>query len=313
MARVLVTHRLPDGGLEPLARAGHELLQRADDEAYTHAQLVAAVAEVDAIVCLLTDRIDREVLDAGAGRLRVVANVAVGYDNIDVAAANELGIAVCNTPGVLDETTADLAFLLILAASRLAHDAEADLRAGRWPGWGIMQYLGRDVHAATLGLIGFGRIGQAVARRAAGFGMNVLHHTRRDTGRTGWTGDLDQLLAESDVVSLHVPLTDATRHLIGARELGLMRPTAVLVNTSRGPVVDEEALAIALEDQTIFAAGLDVFEREPEVHPRLLHAPRAVVLPHIGSATTSTRTRMALVASENARAVLAGEAPPNRV
>ncbi|MGZ4690450.1 MAG: 2-hydroxyacid dehydrogenase [Acidimicrobiia bacterium] len=315
MTRVLVTRRLPDGGLEPLARAGHELVQRADDEPLSHAELVEAAAVSDGIVCLLTDRIDREVLEAGArsGRLRVVANVAVGYDNIDVHAATELGIAVCNTPGVLDETTADLAFLLILAASRLAHDAEADLRAGRWDGWGIMQYLGRDVHGAVLGLVGFGRIGQAVARRAAGFGMDVVHHTRHDTGIAGWVGDLDQLLREADVVSLHVPLTDATRRLIGARELGLMQSTAVLVNTSRGPVVDEEQLAIALEQGTIFAAGLDVFEREPEVHPRLLAAPRAVVLPHIGSATTATRTRMATVASEGARAVLAGERPPNLV
>lgn len=314
MARVLVTRRVPDGGLEPLAAAGHELVLRPSDAPLTHDELVTVAADVDAIVCLLTDKIDREVLEAGAGgRLRVVANVAVGYDNIDVAAATELGIAVCNTPGVLDETTADLAFLLILAASRLAHDAEADLRNGDWHGWGILQYLGRDVHTATLGLVGFGRIGQAVARRATGFGMNVIHHTRTDTGIPGWTGDLDRLLRESDVVSLHVPLTDATRHLIGARELGLMRPTAVLVNTARGPVVDEEALATALEDGTIFAAGVDVFEREPEVHPRLLAAPRTVLLPHIGSATTATRTRMAVVASEAARMVLAGEQPANLV
>jgi glyoxylate reductase len=314
VARVLVTRRLPDGGLEPLLRAGHELVAREDDVPYTHDELVAVAPDVDGIVCLLTDRIDRAVLEAGAaGRLRVVANVAVGYDNIDAAAASELGIAVCNTPGVLDETTADLAFLLILAASRLAAEAGADLRSGRWKGWGILQYLGRDVHAATLGLVGFGRIGRAVARRATGFGMQVLHHTRHETGIPGWIGDLDRLLGESDVVSLHVPLTDATRHLIGARELTLMRPTAVLVNTARGPVVDEAALATALEDQTIFAAGLDVFEREPEVHPRLLSAPRTVLFPHIGSATTATRTRMAVVASEGARAVLAGERPSNLV
>ncbi len=314
MATVLVTRRLPDGGLDPLADAGHELILRADDQPLTHADLVRVASEVDAIVCLLTDRIDREVLEAGAaGRLRVVANVAVGYDNVDVAAARDLGIAVCNTPGVLDETTADLAFLLVLAASRLAHDAEDDLRTGRWAGWGINQYLGRDVHRAVLGLVGYGRIGQAVARRAAGFGMSVLHHTRSDTGIGGWTGDLDRLLAESDVVSLHVPLTDATRHLIGAPELERMRGTAVLVNTARGPVVDEEALAIALEEGTIFAAGIDVFEREPEVHPRLLAAPRTVLLPHIGSASTATRTRMAVVASEGARMVLAGEQPTNLV
>ena len=314
MARVLVTRRLPDGALAPLERAGHEIVQRADDTPLTHDELVAATADVEAIVCLLTDRIDREVLTAGAANeLRVVANVAVGYDNIDVASATELGIAVCNTPGVLDETTADLAFLLILAASRLAHTAEADLREGRWRGWGIQQYVGQDVHGATLGLVGYGRIGQAVARRATGFGMTVLHHTRTDTGTPGWVGDLGALLDESDIVSLHVPLNDATRHLIGGPELARMKRSAVLVNTARGPVVDEEALAGALEDGTIFAAGIDVFEREPEVHARLLAAPRTVLLPHIGSASIATRTRMAQVAGEGAVAVLAGESPPNLI
>jgi len=220
---------------------------------------------------------------------------------------------VCNTPGVLDETTADLAFLLILGAARLASEAEADLRAGRWHGWGINQYLGRDVHGATLGLVGHGRIGQAVARRAAGFGMEVLHHTRTDTGLPGWRGDLDTMLTASDVVSLHVPLSDATHHLIDARRLALMRPTAVVVNTARGPVVDEEALAIALEEGRIFAAGLDVFEREPEVHPRLLAAPRTALLPHIGSASVATRTRMARLACEGVVAVLGGAEPPNLI
>jgi glyoxylate reductase len=313
VARVLVTRRLPAGGLDPLVAAGHEVVENADDAPISPDDLAAAAGDADAIVCLLTDRIDAEVLAAGAGRLRVVANVAVGYDNIDVTEAAERGIAVCNTPGVLDEATADLAFLLLLAASRLASDAERDLREDRWHGWGINQYLGQDVHGATLGVVGFGRIGQAVARRAAGFGMQVLHHTRHDTGQTGFVRDLDLLLAESDAVSLHVPLTETTRSLIGARELALMKPTAVLVNTARGPIVDEVALAEALERGTIFAAGLDVYEREPEVHPRLLAAPRAVLLPHIGSATTATRTRMAQVASEGARAVLAGETPPNLV
>jgi glyoxylate reductase len=314
VARVLVTRLLPEGGLVPLERAGHEIVQRDHDAELTHDELVAAASDVDAIVCLLTDRIDREVIAAGAaGRLRVVANVAVGYDNIDVAAATELGVAACNTPGVLDETTADLAFLLILAASRLAHTAEADLRDGSWPGWGILQYVGQDVHGAALGLVGYGRIGQAVARRATGFGMSVAHHTRTDTGMPGWIGRLDSLLAESDVVSLHVPLNDGTRHLIGAPELARMKSTAVLVNTARGPVVDEDALAAALEDGTIFAAGLDVYEREPEVHPRLLAAPRTVLLPHIGSASVATRTRMAQVASQGAAAVLAGESPPNLI
>ncbi|HUO47748.1 MAG TPA: NAD(P)-dependent oxidoreductase, partial [Acidimicrobiales bacterium] len=219
-ARVLVTRRLPPGGLDPLVAAGHELVEHPGDRALGHEALVEAVRSVDAVVCLLTDPIDRQVLEAGAaGSLRVVANVAVGYDNIDVAAAAELGIAVCNTPGVLDETTADLAFLLVLSACRLASDAERDLRAGDWHGWGITQYLGEDVHGAVLGLVGYGRIGRAVARRAEGFGMAVMHHTRSDTGVRGWTPSLDDLLAGSDVVSLHVPLTDGTRHLIGPAEL----------------------------------------------------------------------------------------------
>ncbi len=269
--------------------------------------------DVDAIVCLLTDRVDVAVLDAGMGRLRVVANAAVGFDNIDVAAARERGVVVCNTPGVLDETTADLAFLLILAATRGASGAEADLRAGRWPGWGITQYLGRDVHGAVLGIVGYGRIGRAVARRAAGFDMTVLHHTRRDTGEPGWCADLDRLLAESDIVSLHVPGGDATRHLVDARRLALMKPTAVLVNTARGPVVDEAALADALHAGRLFAAGLDVFEREPEVHPRLLDAPRVTMLPHIGSASFATRLRMAHLATSAVATVLAGGAPPNVV
>src|ERR1700730_18326885 len=220
MARVLVTRRLPEGGLEPLVAAGHKVVARVDDdEPFTHDELVARIAHADALVCLLTDRVDAEVLNAGTPRLKVVANAAVGYDNVDVATAASLGIAVCNTPGVLDETTADLAFLLILTASRLSSTAERDLRAGRWPGWGINQYLGRDVHGATLGLVGYGRIGRAVARRAAGFGMRVLHHARNDTGVEGYVTDVDDLLRASDIVSLHVPLTDQTRHLIDAHRL----------------------------------------------------------------------------------------------
>ena len=312
LARVLITRRLP-GGLDPLVEAGHEVIEPEGDRPFTHDPIVEQASTVDAIVCLLTDQIDDAVLTAGSPRLKVVAAVAVGYDNIDLDAAAAHGITVTNTPGVLDDTTADLAFLLILAAARRIWEAESDLRAGKWPGWDIDQYLGRDVHGAVLGVVGFGRIGQAVARRATGFGMEVLHHTRRNTGIVGWRGDLDRLLAESDIVTLHVPLTDETRHLIDARRLALMKPDAVLVNTSRGPVVDEEALAVALEEGAIFAAGLDVYEREPKVHPRLLTAPRTVLLPHIGSASLATRTRMARVAAENVVAVLAGDSPKNPV
>ena len=310
MARVLVTRDLPDGGLGPLA--GHDLIgPKADDSPYSHDELCGLAAECDAIVSLLTDQINADVLAAGAGKLRVVANVAVGYDNIDVAAARTHGITVCNTPGVLDDTTADTAFLLILAASRLASEAEADLRADRWKGWGVTQYMGRDVHGAVLGIVGYGRIGRAVAERAAGFGMRVIHHARNNTGVAGYVADLDALLGAADVVTLHVPGGAATRHLIDERRLALMKPTAVLVNTARGTVVDESALAEALHDGRLFAAGLDVFEREPLIEPRLLNAPRTVLLPHIGSASHATRTRMATMATSAVATVLDGGVPPN--
>jgi glyoxylate reductase len=313
VGRVVVTRRLPEGGTDPLVTAGHEVVLNDEDVPFTKPQLCDAARDADALLGALTDRIDDDVLAAGGTRLRVVATAAVGYDNIDVSAAAARGIAVCNTPGVLDDTTADLAFLLILAAARLASDAERDLRARRWPGWGITQYLGVDVHGAILGVVGFGRIGQAVARRGAGFGMEVLHHTRTPTGIPGYVAELDQLLAESDIVSLHVPLTDETRHLIDGRRLALMKRTAVLVNTARGPVVDEGALALALEAGTLFAAGLDVYEHEPAVSPRLLAAPRTILTPHIGSASRGTRTRMAHLACEGIVAVLAGQRPPNLV
>lgn len=314
MGRVLVTHRLPDGGTDPLDVAGHEITEGFGDAACSSAQLAALAPDFDAIVCLLTDPIDEEVLRSGAsGRLKAVGNVAVGYNNIDIAAAHSLGIGVCNTPGVLDETTADLAFLLVLAASRLAAEAGDDLRAGRWHGWGINQYLGRDVHGSLLGLVGFGRIAQAVSRRAAGFGMTVLHHSRRPTGLEGNISDLDELMELSDIVSLHVPLTGQTRHMIGASQLALLGPQGVLVNTSRGPVVDEADLAAALHAGTIFAAGLDVYEDEPTIHPDLLTAPRAVLLPHIGSASRETRTRMARLACEGVCEILAGREPDNLV
>lgn len=312
MARVLLTRPLPADWISPLLAAGHEP-HSLSPTPLSHAEILDAAADFDAIVCTITDTIDEAVFRTGAGRLRVVGNIGVGYDNIDVAAAARVGISVCNTPGVLDETTADLAFLLLLAASRRASDAEATLRAGRWDGFRIDAFLGNDVHGATLGIVGFGRIGQAVARRAAGFGMNLLHHGRRDTGQDGYVANLDDLLARSDAVSLHVPLTPETLGLIDERRLRLMPRSAVLVNTSRGPVVDELALAVALEQGVIFGAGIDVYEREPAVHPRLLAAPHTVLLPHIGSATEATRRRMAQLACEGAVAVLAGRTPPNLV
>jgi glyoxylate reductase len=313
VARVLVTRPLTEGGTDPLLEAGHEVVEP-EENPLSPESLVALAPECDGIVSHLTDRIDESVLEAGrAGRLRVVANAAVGYDNIDVPKAHSLGLAVCNTPGVLDDTTADLAFLLILAATRQATDAERDLREGRWQGWGFGDHLARDTHGVTLGLVGFGRIARAVAQRAAGFDMEILHTARTDTGLSGFVPTLDELLERSDVVSLHVPLTESTRHLIGAAELARMKPTAVLINTARGPVVDENALADALEAGTLYAAGLDVFDGEPAVNPRLLTAPRTTLLPHIGSATIATRTRMARLACQGVCDVLAGRTPQNAV
>lgn len=312
MGRVLVTRPLTEGGTDPLVEAGHEIDILPTPP--TAAELVTLAPEFDGVVSHLTDRVDAAVLDAGqGGKLRVVANAAVGYDNIDVGRAQDLGITVCNTPGVLDDTTADLAFLLALAATRQSSDAERDLREGRWEGWGFGDHLARDVHGMTLGLVGFGRIGRAVAQRAAGFDMEVIHTTRHDTGLHGYVPTLDELLKRSDIVSLHVPLTESTRHLIGAAELAVMKPTAVLVNTARGPVVDENALVDALEDGRLYAAGLDVFAGEPAVNPRLLTAPRVTLLPHIGSATIGTRTRMARLACQGVADVLAGRTPPNAV
>lgn len=312
MGRVLVTRPLTEGGIDPLVEAGHEVVILPSSP--TPPELASFAAECDGVVSHLTDRIDAAVLESGSGgRLRVVANAAVGYDNIDVGRAHELGITVCNTPGVLDDTTADLAFLLILAATRLSTDAEHDLREGRWEGWGFGDHLARDVHGMTLGLVGFGRIARAVAQRAVGFDMEVIHTTRHDTGLAGYVPTLDELLQRSDIVSLHVPLTESTRHLIGAAELAVMKPTAVLVNTARGPVIDENALVDALEAGQLYAAGLDVFDGEPAVNPRLLSAPRITLLPHIGSATIGTRTRMARLACQGVADVLAGRTPPNAV
>jgi glyoxylate reductase len=313
--RVLVTRHLPEGGLDPLADAAADVLVRPTDEQLAPADLTRAAAEHDALVCLLTDRIDATVLEAGraGGRLRVVANVAVGYDNVDVAAATAAGILVTNTPGVLTDTTADLAWSLILSASRRTSEAEQALRAGQWTEFRFDAWLGRDVTGATLGIVGYGRIGRAVAARAAGFGMVVLHHSRRDTGEPGFVASLAELLERSDVVSIHAPLTADTHHLIGARELAHMKPTAVLVNTARGPLVDEDAVADALEAGRLFAAGFDVYTGEPAINARLLAAPRTVLLPHIGSASVATRLRMARMAAANVAAVLDGRPAPNPV
>jgi glyoxylate reductase len=283
-----------------------------------HDEIVRQVRDADGLLCLLTDPIDTEVI-AAARKLRVISTYAVGYDNVDVAAATARGILVCNTPGVLTETTADLAWALIMAAARRISEADRYLRAGRWQSWSPQLLLGQDVFGATLGIVGFGRIGQAVARRAQGFGMRLLYtdtapkpDPERDVGAR--FVPLSDLLEESDFVSLHIPLTEQTRRLIAAPQLAMMKPTAALINTSRGAVVDQRALADALRDGRIFAAGLDVFDSEPISHDDpLLDLDNVVLLPHIGSASVATRTRMATMAAADLLAGLAGERPKNLV
>ncbi|HZC19875.1 MAG TPA: D-glycerate dehydrogenase, partial [Rubrobacteraceae bacterium] len=270
--KVLVTREIPEAGLRPLEGFDVTILSEPPPD---RAELLEAVAGVDGVLSTLTETIGKEFMDAAGENLKVIANMAVGYDNIDVVAAEERGIVVTNTPGVLDETTADTAFMLLLAAARRLGEGERMVRAGRWEAWGPKMLTGPDVWGKKLGIIGFGRIGQAVARRAMGFGMGIFYTARsRKEDVEGEFGarylGLDELLEESDFISLHTPLTEETVHLIGVEELHKMKNEAVLVNTSRGPVVDEGALADALSEGIIFAAGLDVYEEEPKVHPKLL-------------------------------------------
>ncbi|HEU5056381.1 MAG TPA: D-glycerate dehydrogenase [Kofleriaceae bacterium] len=280
---------------------------------FTRGELVAALREADALISLLDVAVDAALL-AAAPRLKVVANHAVGYDNVDVAAATGRGIVVTNTPDVLTDATADFTFALILAAARRLGEGEVLARSGAWTGWAPDQLLGQSIAGRTLGVVGFGRIGQAVARRAAGFAMKVLYTSPREAGAPGARRvELAELLAESDVVTLHCPLTPATRHIIDAGALERMKPTAVLVNTARGPCVDEEALAAALERGTIAAAGLDVFENEPSIHPALLASRKVVLAPHLGSATLEARGGMARLCAEAVAAVLAGRRPAHPV
>jgi glyoxylate reductase len=278
-------------------------------------ELRAAVAGADAVVTLLHDRVDDAFLDAAGPSLRVVANVAVGYDNIDVAACARRGIVATNTPGVLVDATADIAMALILASTRRMGEGERMIRAGGSWSWSMFFMLGTGLQGKTLGIVGLGRIGTATARRARAFGMRIAYAGRRradpalEAELDAAPLALDELLAAADVVSIHCPLNDATRHLIDARRLALMKPAAHLVNTSRGPVVDEAALAEALRDGVIAGAGLDVFELEPAIDPGLLELENVVLIPHLGSATIETRTAMGVLAAKNAVAVLRGEPP----
>jgi len=317
--RLHVSFRPSDRARQALETLPGPVTCAADPSGQTRAELLSDVRGAAALVCLLTDRVDAELLDAAGPSLRVVANMAVGHDNIDAAACAARGITVTNTPGVLDEATADLAFALLLATSRRVVEADAFVRSGEPWSWRPDLFVGLDVSSgATLGIVGLGRIGLAMARRARAFDMRIVATPSRSAGveatRLGIeTLPLPDLLVASDVVSLHCPLTPETRHLIGDEELRLMGPGSVLVNTARGPIVDEAALAAALADGTIGAAGLDVFENEPAVHPDLLALRNVVLLPHIGSAGRATRDRMAMLAIDNARAVLAGEPAPTPV
>jgi len=309
-----VTNRLPPSAVELLREAGEV---RADERetAIPRAELLELVAGAEAVLTLLGDRVDDELLDAAGPQLRCVANVAVGYDNVDVAAAERRGVTVTNTPGVLDDATADLTLALILAATRRLAEGDRLVRSGREWNWGMGFMLGSSLQGRLLGIVGLGGIGKWVAQRARAFGMEIAYHQRNpalaevETALGAKRMPLTQLLAEADVVSLHCPLTPETHHLIGAAELEAMKPTAVLVNAARGPIVDEAALAEALAEGEIAAAGLDVYEHEPQVEPRLLELDNVVLSPHLGSATVETRTAMAELAARNAISVLSGQGP----
>jgi lactate dehydrogenase-like 2-hydroxyacid dehydrogenase len=315
--RLLVTREVFDEVID-LLRAELEVEANQEDRPFTPAELAARAADKDGLMCALTDRVDAALLERSP-RLRVVSNIAVGYNNIDVPACTARGIAVTNTPGVLDETTADLVWALLLATARRLTEVEAYVRNGEWHGWRLKQLLGADVHHATLGIFGMGRIGRAIARRALGFEMPVIYHNRSplDAGVERALNaryvTQDELLAQADFLVLQVPYSPATHHLIGAAELARMKTSAILINAARGGVVDDAALVEALSRGTIRAAGLDVFENEPALNPGFLALRNVVLAPHIGSSTQATRLAMAMTAARNALAVLTGQVAPNRV
>ena len=313
--KVLVTRRLPSSVLAKLEAVGTLDVYAGETSMSTMpaAELRARVADADALIAVLTDAVDRPLLDA-AIKLKIVANIAVGYNNIDVGYARSRGVVVSNTPDVLTDATADLAFALILDMTRRVAEGDRLIRRGGWKGWALDFMLGAGLRGKQLGIVGAGRIGQAVAARALPFGMTIAYTSRREVDFPGAERmPLDRLLNTSDIVSLHVPLNDETRHLIDKKALARMKRSAYLVNTSRGPVIDEAALAWALQQNLLAGAGLDVFENEPQVHPDLLALENVVLVPHLGSATTETRTAMADMAADNVLAVLAGRPPLNPV
>ncbi|RAI30502.1 2-hydroxyacid dehydrogenase [Rhodoplanes serenus] len=310
---VLVTRMVPQENLDRL-RERFDVEVNTEDRPLTREELKSKVKGRDAILSMLTDTIDGEILDAAGPQCRIVANFAVGYNNFDLAAATRRGVVLTNTPGVLDDATATLAFTLLLSVARRIVEADKYVRDGKWTGWAPLFFIGLDVDGKTLGVAGLGRIGKNMARKAAAFGMKIIYNdVRRDAELEAALGarfvDKETLLRESDFLTLHVPLIPETHHYIGEKELAAMKPTAVLINAARGPVVDEKALARALKDKVIWGAGLDVFENEPKVEPGLLGLDNVIVVPHVASGTTETRLNMGRIAVDNIVRVLGGQPP----
>ncbi|NND95871.1 MAG: D-glycerate dehydrogenase [Pirellulaceae bacterium] len=315
--RIFLTRELPPESMRRL-REQSLLTSNPHDRYLTKDEIIAGVQDVDGLLCLLTDTIDADILDANKN-LKVVANYAVGFNNVDVESATKRRVPVTNTPGVLTETTADMAFALLMAAGRRVAEGDRYVRTKAWGGWGPLQFLGADVTGATLGLIGFGRIAQAMVPRAKGFDMKVVYwnRTRLSSQQEQSFGvtyaSMDDVLRQSDFLSVHVALNDQTRHLIAEQQLALMKPTATIINTARGPVIDEKALVHALKNGIIAGAGLDVYENEPLLEPELYRLDNAVIAPHLGSGTIGTRTKMGNMAVENCLAACNGQRPPNLV
>jgi len=313
---IFVTRKLPPAAMT-LLEENFQMVCNPHNRVLLREELLNAVRGKDGILSLLTDTMDGEVMDSAGKSLKMIANYAVGFNNIDVDAATKRKIAVSNTPGVLTDTTADLAMALILAVARRIVESDIYTRAGKYMGWDPLLFMGSDVHHKSLGIMGFGRVGQALAKRAAGFDMQILYHDRARVDpeieeKVGATYvDQDTLLKTSDYISIHVPLTPETTGLIDSKTLSLMKPSAFIVNTARGEIIREAELVKALEEKKIAGAGLDVFEHEPKIHPGLLKMDNVVILPHIGSASLETRTKMGLMAAENLIARFKGESPPN--
>jgi len=305
---ILVTRKLPDAALQKLADY-FEITLNQEDKVLNKNEIIQAIPNKDALLCLLTDPIDKQVIEAGS-KLKVISNYAVGFNNIDLNEATRRKIPVCITPGILTEATADLTFALMLAIARRIVEADMFTRKGLFKGWAPELFLGSDMSGKTLGIIGMGRIGQAVAQRARGFNMKIVYHSRTPkTIADAKHVPLNELLQTSDFISLHTPLTPETQHLIGEKEFKLMKKSAFLINTTRGPVVDEKALLHVLQTKQIAGAGLDVYEREPEITPGLMQLDNVILLPHIGSATIETRTKMAFIAVDNAIAIFERRRP----